>query len=105
MRGQGLPITIIIIAALGILVLIVIGAIFGGQIAKLGRAASECPGVCVIDGFEDISSAHRGLYIQRDNGKCTDFETKLSGAYIPKGTPKSVDLADYKCDACCVPTG
>lgn len=105
MRGQGLPITIIIIAALGILVLIVIGAIFGGQIAKLGRAASECPGVCVVEEWEDIASQHRGLYRQDDSGKCTDFETELTGAYIPKGTPKDVDLADYACDACCVPTG
>jgi len=39
-RAQGLPISTIIVAALGILVLVVIGAIFGGQIGKFGRAAS-----------------------------------------------------------------
>ncbi|MBW3019548.1 hypothetical protein KY329_05185 [Candidatus Woesearchaeota archaeon] len=105
MRGQGLPITIIIIAALGILVLIVIGAIFGVQITKLGRAASECPGICVVDEWGGIAPAHRGLYRMDDTGKCTEFETELTGAYIPKGTPKDVNLADYACNACCVPTG
>lgn len=103
MRGQGLPITVIIVAALGILVLIVIAAIFGGQIGKFGRAASECPGVCVVEDAPRGASA--GMFVERSDGQCSQFETRLSGTYIAKGTPKDADLAEYMCQSCCVPTG
>lgn len=104
-RGQGLPITVIIIAALGILVLVVIAAIFGGQMGKFGRVAGECSGKCVVKA-KPINAAPSAQFVVRADGECNyDFETKISGTYIAKGTPKSVDLDDYRCDACCIATG
>ena len=104
-RGQGLPITVIIIAALGILVLVVIAAIFGGQIGRFGRITGECAGKCVVRA-KPINAAPSAQFVVRADGECNpDFETELSGTYIARGTPKSADIADYKCDACCVATG
>ncbi len=103
-KAQGLPITVIIIAALGILVLVVIAAIFGGQIGKFGRVTGECRGVCVVTA-KPIDAAPYAQFSVRASGECSEFETKLSGTYMAMGTPKDVDMNDYKCDACCVPTG
>lgn len=101
-RAQGLPISTIIIAALGILVLVVVGAIFGGQIGKFGRAASECPGRCVKTTIPpEVPSG----YFEQGTGCNPEFETKLSGTYLPRGTPKDAKVADWQCSACCVPTG
>jgi hypothetical protein len=102
MKGQGLPISTIIIAALGILVLVVIGAIFGGQIGKFGKAASECPGRCYK--ASPPAGAMPGVF---EPNKCSaDFETRLSGAYLPRNLPSKVDNpGDWRCDECCVQTG
>ena len=106
MRGQGLPITVIIVAALGILVLVVIGAIFGGQIFQFGRAAAECPGKCVIGPTRNVPlNAPPGAFVQRAIVSCNDFETPVSGARIAVGAPKDADLEEWKCDVCCLPTG
>lgn len=106
MKGQGLPITVIIVAALGILVLIVIGAIFGGQIGKFGRATAECPGKCVVTSEPLGLGAPPNTFVVRQGGNCDpDFETRLSGTYIAPGTPKNADLDEWKCNSCCVPTG
>ena len=102
MRGQGLPITTIIVAALGILVLVVIGAIFGGQIGKFGRAASECPGRCYKLNPPSESTA---LGIYSANACDADFETRLSGSSIPRNMPKTNDPGQWKCDQCCILTG
>ena len=102
-KAQGLPISTIIIAALGILVLVVIGAIFGGQIGEFGRAAKACPGNCVK---KAPPLENRGLFAQRSDAKCDpEFETTLYGAYVPKGMPKDKDAKEYRCDSCCVATG
>ena len=102
MKGQGLPISTIIIAALGILVLVVIGAIFGGQMGKFGQKASECLGKCYK--LNPPAVAPMGIYVST---KCDpNFETTLSGAYLPKNMPSKVDnYADWRCDECCVQTG
>lgn len=102
MKGQGLPISTIIIAALGILVLVVIGAIFGGQIGKFGKAASECPGKCYK--LNPPAGAPMGLYVST---RCDlNFETTLSGAYLPKNLPSNVaNPGEWRCDECCVQTG
>ena len=101
-KAQGLPISTIIVAALGILVLIVIGAIFGGQIQKFGKAASECPGRCLK--LNPPIEAPFGIYSVE--GECNEFETQLSGSYIPRNTPSSINNpAEWRCDRCCVVTG
>jgi hypothetical protein len=104
-KAQGLPITVIIIAALGILVLVVIAAIFGGQIGKFGRVTGECPGKCIVRA-RPIDYDPSAQFEVRASGACNlEFETSLSGTYIARNTPKNADLNDYRCDACCVATG
>jgi len=100
MRAQGLPISTIIIAALGILVLVVIGAIFGGQIGKFGRAASECPGRCYK--LNPPSGSPAGIY---SDTPCQELETRLSGASIPRNMPKTDNPTPWRCDECCIQTG
>ena len=103
-RAQGLPISTIIIAALGILVLVVIGAIFGGQIGKFGRAASECPGRCYKANIPTDPPGFSALY---QSEKCdTEYETRLSGSFSPRNmikTDKPPSL--FTCDSCCITTG
>ena len=101
MRAQGLPISTIIVAALGILVLVVIGAIFGGQISKFGKAASECVGRCYK--LNPPSDAPLGIY--SDNPCDADFETRLSGDTIPRNMPKTDNPSAWRCDECCILTG
>ena len=100
-RAQGLPISTIIIAALGILVLVVIGAIFGSQIGKFGKAASECIGRCYKLN-PPPEGAGLGIYTDQP---CNEFETKLSSTSIPRNMPKTDNPTAWKCDECCIPTG
>jgi len=105
-KAQGLPITTIIIAALGILVLVVIAAIFGGQIFKFGRVAAECPGACVKANIPTEPEAAGAAYIQRSPADCTEFETRASGVYVPKNLgPAAKDIGAFRCDVCCIPIG
>lgn len=106
-RGQGLPITTIIIAALGIIVLVVVGAIFSGQIGKFGRAASECPGTCYISSPSPAAQQAQGTGVQFKVGQaCDEFEVRATGgSYIARGSPLNANPADFRCTACCVPTG
>ena len=107
-RGQGLPITVIIVAALGILVLVVIGAIFGGQIFKFGRTASTCPGTCVVvdKGLRPLAAQSYMEDRSANKGLCySDFETELSGNYVAQNMPKNGKIEDWKCVRCCVATG
>lgn len=94
MKAQGLPITVIIVAALGLLVLVVIAAIFSGQIGKFGRVAGECPGRC--------AGALQGGELQ-DGSACQEgVERAISGKYIKPGqVGVSVDKLVY-CNECCV---
>lgn len=114
MRAQGLPISTIIIAALGILVLVVLGAIFSGQIGKFGRAASECPGRCYLSEskLQDLRvEASRAkvpvdpatLYSTSDCNP--ELETRLSGSFTPRNLPKISDPSDWRCQSCCIVTG
>lgn len=100
-KGQGLPISTIIIAALGILVLVVIGAIFGGQIGKFGKAASECPGRC-YKANPPPEGAGLGIYSSQP---CNEFETRMSGSSIPRNLPKVENPGAWSCDSCCLLTG
>lgn len=107
-RAQGLPISTIIIAALGIIVLIVLGTIFSGQIEKFGRAASACSGRCYKDASK-VSALLPNTQVLYDSNKCnTEFEAPYRGATVPSGLPKlpsGANPSDYRCDECCVPTG
>ncbi len=101
MKGQGLPISTIIIAALGILVLVVIGAIFTGQIGRFGKASTECPGRCYK--LNPPAETPPGIYSEQ---KCdNEFETRLSAASIPRNMPKVANPSPWRCDECCIVTG
>jgi len=113
MRAQGLPISTIIIAALGIIVLIVLGVIFSGQIEKFGKAASACPGRCFkSDDGKSKLTVGQGLYESygpgQKSGECSEFSAPYKGSTIPGGLPtlpKDAIASDYRCDVCCIPTG
>ena len=100
MRGQGLPITVIIVAALGILVLIVIAAIFGGQIGKFSRAANECQGRCVVNSVPEGIPV--STFTVRSPAECNQFEKPLSGFWYARGMPQNADPEGWMCDACCL---
>ena len=102
MKAQGLPISTIIIAALGILVLIVLAAIFSGQIGKFGRAASSCNNDCVSP--TDLTSA-KALGNDAASKLCSDRNEKvLYGLYAAPGQTGDPSTWQY-CSACCLPIG
>jgi hypothetical protein len=107
-KGQGLPITTIIIAALGILVLIIIAAIFSGQIGTIGRITAVCPvgNPCVEQ--TGITSARTEFEkLGTENGpRCPEGSTPLSEIRVKPGQPKDrpADETIY-CAPCCVPVG
>lgn len=100
MKGQGLPISTIIIAALGILVLVVLGAIFSAQTGKFTRAANECPGKCYKAGTWPAGASE----MQFSTEGCNEFETRLSGTFTPKNMPSRANPTEWRCDECCIVT-
>ena len=104
-KAQGLPITTIIIAALGLLVLVVIGAIFGGQIFKFGVTASTCPGTCVNP---TVVKGDGGNFVDTapERTTCHEFEKGLTGRYIARAK-EGVNPKDNiaQCGVCCVISG
>ncbi|MDP6293209.1 MAG: hypothetical protein QF486_06260 [Candidatus Woesearchaeota archaeon] len=91
MKAQGLPITVIIVAALGLLVLVVIAAIFSGQVGKFGRIASECAGRCHV-ADEGTTPCVEGR------------ERAISGVYIKPNQQVKADKL-VSCTQCCVAIG
>ena len=59
-RGQGLPITTVILAILGIVVLVILFAIITGRLTIFTGVANECPGVCIVSD-EDLTVKHGGV--------------------------------------------
>lgn len=98
MKAQGLPISTIIIAALGILVLIVLAAIFSGQIGKFSTAANACPGRC----YKAVPPAG-GEALYSSNTCNQEFERNLGRGYIPQNIPSGKNPAEWRCDECCIP--
>jgi len=98
-KAQGLPISTIIIAALGILVLVVLAAIFSGQIGKFSIAANACPGRCYK---ADIPTGGEGYYSA--NTCNPEFERNLGRGYIPQNMPTGADPSAWRCDQCCITT-
>ena len=97
-RAQGLPITTIILAILGIVVLVILFAITTGRLSIFSRGVSECPGECVGMYTTDASLA------QGDRPCAEGYEKQVAGNFIEKGQPidrKARELV--KCSRCCVP--
>lgn len=99
-RAQELPITTIIVAGLGVVILVVVAAIFSGKIGAFGRISSSCPGTCVMKSKPaDLPSE---VQVRVDEACQAEFETKLTGVYIPKDLPKDKTGPSYLCTACCI---
>lgn len=97
-KAQGLPITTIILAILGLVILVILFAITTGRMAIFGRGVSECPGRCV-DEFSK-NQAHAPT-----NEKCIEgIEKELVGKYVLAGQPSGTAADALKqCSRCCVP--
>jgi hypothetical protein len=106
-KGQGLPITTIVIAALAILVLVILFAITTGKLSIFSGAVSECPGICIANAANvpdktAISLARSAPTICEEK----NFEKELRGRYISSGNVKDKVKAENPlvCDKCCVTT-
>lgn len=99
-RAQGLPITTVILAILGIVVLVILFAITTGRLAIFTRGVSECPGTCRGEYTTDIAFATLP-------DKCGEFEKQITGSYVAPGQDPRTTARDQivKCKACCVPVG
>ena len=95
-RAQGLPITTIIIAILGLVVLVILFAITTGRLAIFGRATAECPGTCV--------GPYTGT-TPPDARPCDPaFEKLVGGNYLQSGQAQNTPPDQIlKCTRCCLP--
>lgn len=94
-KAQGLSINFIIIAALGLIVLIVLVFIFRGESTKFAKSMN-CPardGVCL----EGKEACPEGKSIKIYTNDCTEVESK-DGTYVAKEGGKTPGQ-------CCIPIG
>lgn len=97
-RAQGLPITTIIIAILGLVVLVILFAITTGRLAIFGRATTECPGRC-----EGAWVTQAQKPAMENVPKCTEgIERELVGNYIDQGQGQAKVEDLRKCSRCCI---
>lgn len=96
-HAQGLPITTIIIAILGLVVLVILFAITTGRLAIFGRATAECPGACIGE--------YTGTSPDPNARPCDPgFEKEVGGNYVKPGQPQNMRPEDIvKCTRCCIP--
>lgn len=105
-KGQSLPITTIVIAALAILVLVILFAITTGRLGIFSGAVSECPGVCLIDAYPTgITADTKGVLELRKPLSCNEdnFEKQVYGSFIANGI-RDNDGNPIVCKKCCVTT-
>jgi len=99
-KAQGLPITTIIIAILGLVVLVILFAITTGRLAIFGRATAECPGTCV-DAFMSTNTLAVGY---RSGGCDKSIEREVVGSYVASGQSTGTPPDQVvKCGHCCLP--
>lgn len=80
MKAQGLSLTAIIVAALALIVLVVLAAIFTGQIGGTAQTLRKC-------------SVQGGQCLPKCND---DYPTKMPGTFTH-------DVAGQDCTVCCLP--
>lgn len=112
-KAQGLPITTIIIAILGIAVLVILFAILTGRLTIFSATVAECPGTCVVDSLLGRPGGFPGLVEVRTSDACEPgTERELFGIHIArnvrlvdnvavsgKGAAKGKPIS---CDRCCI---
>ena len=100
-KAQGMPITVIIIAALGLVILVILFALVTGRLAIFGRGISECPGTCVGE-FQVIGGVDKMLSPERSCDPT--LEGELTGSYVKRGQPANTRAEDLiRCKKCCQP--
>ncbi len=100
-RAQGLPITTIIVAILGLVVLVILFAITTGRLAIFGRATSECPGTCI---GEYTGSGDAKQMLSTDRQCDPGFEKEVGGSYVKPGQAQNLRPEQIvKCSRCCIP--
>ncbi|MBI5398114.1 hypothetical protein HZB03_01500 [Candidatus Woesearchaeota archaeon] len=70
-KAQGMSLNIIIIAAIGLLVLVILAVIFIGRIGTTTKAVDACKGTCV-----DSSDDCAGQYKKTTNDPCFGPDNK-----------------------------
>ena len=102
-KAQGLPITTIILAILGIVVLVILFAILTGRMAIFAGAANECPGVCIATAtyVREMGVTPTTGVLETDR-QCNDVtEKKLYGNFIAQGIRSEPDNKPIVCSSCC----
>jgi hypothetical protein len=101
-KGQGLPITTIIIAAMGIIVLIVLIAIFSSQVGVIGSASKECSPDFKCVPSVTVTQIKQNVAI----GECGDGFTSVGRRLEPGQPSKQIRSDDARfCNPCCAPAG
>lgn len=87
-KAQGLPITTVILAALGLVVLLILFGILTGKLQWFGKGIAACPGQCTTaEQCEEAEGYNLGLqYLKKENapadvdqsGKCETTEVCCS---------------------------
>jgi len=102
-KAQGLPITTIVIAVLALLVLVVIGAIFGGQIFKFGIGASTCQQTCIVAPDTPETRVDDSKFDVKKQADCDPGDKPLPGRFVARFKPNADPKIDkpVTCSACC----
>jgi hypothetical protein len=97
----------IIMAAIGLLVMVIIFAITTGRLGIFSQSLNECKGRCL----EPCTTTGEVTGV----AKCSDvaqatcdsaFETPVTGQYIQAGQPRDLDPDSIiRCSKCCVRVG
>jgi len=97
-KAQGLSINFIIIAALGLIVLVVMAFIFRGESVKFTKN-TNCPardGVCLSDRNGEDCPTEKSVKIYTND--CIDMKIDKDGNYVKKEPEKGPGQ-------CCIPLG
>ena len=93
-KAQGLPVSTVILAAIGLVVLVLLFALVTGRLGILGRGLSECQGACIGQYVGNIPE----LNIACD----PQLSKELPGQYILAGQQGVPQEQIKKCTKCCV---
>ncbi len=98
-KAQGLPISTIILAILGVTILVILFAMVTGKLGVFGRSIAECPGRCADSYTGTIAPDMSTLVTPCQPG----FEKEIKGNYVEAGQSTNTPSAELKkCAQCCV---
>jgi hypothetical protein len=99
-RAQGLPITTVILAILGIVVLVILFAILTGRLTIFSGVVNECPGACLTGDLKGVPP-QLGLLESTDARSSCDstFEKQIYGSFISQ--VRTSENKPIACTTCC----